>query len=203
VGLAAADADRTVGLAQANATTTVGLASADAAKYGANADKEARLGTALYELQGSKYASDASREVGLAQAEASKYGFEWDYKGRVEAAKYGYMGQVESAREQGAAARDVADTEGRYGLAATRYSQDSETTRAREGYASAERQIGLTGNETRRTVETQGEQSRKTVATEGEQARLNIRTTGDEQRRSLAYDRANAAKLAMGMSRRG
>lgn len=181
---AQADASRSVGLAQAAASTTVGLAGAEANKYAANADKDARLGTAMYQSEAAKYGADASRDVGFASA------------------AYGYRGQVESAREQGQAARDVAETQGRYGLDAARYSQDAETTRAREGYASSERQIGLTGTETRKTVETQGEQSRKNIATEGDQARQNIRTTGDEQRRSLAYDRANAAKLAMTMSRR-
>jgi vacuolar-type H+-ATPase subunit H len=122
---------------------------------------------------------------------------------RLGTAEYGYRGAVESAREQGAAARDVADIQGRYGVDANRYSQDAETLRTREGLASAERQIGLTGSETRRTVETQGEQSRRNIVTEGEQSRENIRTTGDEQRRSLAYDRANAAKTAISYSRRG
>lgn len=149
---------------------------ADASRYGSDRAAEAQIGTAAFQFQGTREVADANRF----------------------SADRGAQAQERTATTQADAARDVAAISGN----SSNYAQDQETRRFEGGLSSSERQIGLMGNEQRRTVETQGDQSRRSIVTEGEQSRENIRTTGDEQRRSLAFDRANAAKTAIANSRR-
>lgn len=99
--------------------------------------KELEAGTRRYEsdqsLAGTRYGADQSLAATRETAAASRYGADQDLAG---------------TREVAGANRYTADQQ----LAGTRYVADQDLAGKREGYQSAERQIGMTGEEQRKTL---------------------------------------------------
>lgn len=128
-----------------------------------------------------------------------------------DASRYAAQQATEQARITGSSGERVAEIQGSTATGTEVVRQRGETERAREGYASAERSIGLTGKEQRASTQTEGSEARKTQATStlaqvggkytdesgqnydfgkgtigrtGEESRLTIQTQGDEARKS-------------------
>ena len=171
-------------------------------RYGADQQRASAESVAGTQAGAQRYGADRNLDVANAQAFAERYVSDQQRQGAENVASTQAQAQRDISRTEGDTARDVAGIQGGYGLRSVETQDRGETTRTAMNLGSQERQIGLTGNESRRTLETQGEQSRRTIETEGDQSRQNIRTTGGEERKTYSYQRDTDADRAVRMSRR-
>lgn len=173
----------------------------------ANLDRRNTLDLATAEhgfnMESLRNTADLNVRQTRVEGEESRATTQLQESGATERAKISAEGQLASAKE---------------GTEQARISDRGATERAGMGYASAEKQIGLTGSQERQTTamgilgQVGGRYSdqngntydfgRGTIGETGEQSRQTIRTQADEERRTMAFDRANAARTAIANSRR-
>lgn len=102
-------------------------------RYSADRSLDATRYSSDRDLEGTKYGADRMVDSTRLQTDAQRYGADRELEG----SKYGADRMVDATRLQ---------------TDATRYVSDNELTGLREGYQSQERQIGLRGNEDRKTL---------------------------------------------------
>ncbi len=136
---------------QGQISTGITRLQTDALKYGADRDVDStRLQTSAQrygadqELAGTRYSADRQVDATRLQTDAQRYGADQELAGT----RYSADRQVDSTRLQTDAQRYGYDKD----LEGRKYVSDNELTGVREGYQSQERQIGLRGNEDRKTL---------------------------------------------------
>jgi hypothetical protein len=102
-------------------------------RYTADRSLDATRYSSDRDLEGTKYGADRMVDSTRLQTDAQRYGADRELEG----SKYGADRMVDATRLQ---------------TDATRYVSDNDLTGLREGYQSQERQIGLRGNEDRKTL---------------------------------------------------
>lgn len=105
----------------------------NAVRYGYDRQLEGTKYSSDRELEGTRYSSDRMVDATRLQTDAQRYGADRNLEGT----KYGADRMVDATRLQ---------------TDATRYVSDNDLTGLREGYQSQERQIGLRGDEDRKTL---------------------------------------------------